>query len=448
MLANESIGRLLAKMSIPAMIAMLVQATYNLVDTIFVGRGVGALAIGGLTVAFPFQIFMMAIALMLGTGAASVVSRALGAGDKDLAARTAGSTVATAAVLGVLLAIVGFLFTNPILRLLGASDQLLPIASEYMRIVLFGTPFITVAMSSNHVIRAEGAARVSMIVMIVGALINIALDPIFIFGLGMGVRGAALATVIGQGASFLIAVGFFATGRSTHTLTIAHFIPRAQILGRVFLLGLPAFVRQFGGTFVAVLVNNAAVNYGGDLAIAAFGAINRTLIFALMPIFGLAQGYQPIAGFSYGAGRFDRVRQSTRLAGLVAVSVTTFFFVIMVAAPRALMSVFSVDADLVEIGVPAMRMVVFVLPVVGLQVVGATYFLAVGKAVPSLFLGMLRQIILLIPLVSILPPLLGLRGLWMSFPIADTMAAAITMLWLGIYMRKLPRTAVTPSLEG
>jgi len=446
LLGTEKIGPLLARMSIPAMLAMFVTALYNVVDTIFIGRGVGALAIGGLTVAFPFQIFTMALAMLLGTGAASVVSRALGTGDRERAARTTGSTIASAVIVGLMLAVVGFVFTDPILRLFGASEQLLPYATEYLPTVLFGTPFIVVAMASNNLIRAEGNAKVSMLVMLVGALANIILDPIFIFGFGLGIRGAALATVIAQALSLLVTVLYYAAGRSTLDLHVGHFVPNPRILRPVLLLGLPAFVRQFGGSFLAVLVNNAALRYGGDLAIASFGAINRLLIFALMPIFGLAQGYQPIAGYNYGAGKIDRVRQSTRITGVVAVAITGFFFGVMVAFPESLLSIFTSNRSMLDIAVPAMRTIVFVLPLVGLQVVGGTFFLAVGKTVPSLFLGMLRQIILLIPLVAILPPLLGLRGLWMAFPIADTLAAAITMAWLAIYMRrKLERVVLEPA---
>ncbi|MEE8440120.1 MAG: MATE family efflux transporter [Spirochaetia bacterium] len=436
LLGTEKIGRLLARMSVPAMFAMFINALYNVVDTIFIGRGVGALAIGGLTVAFPYQIFVIAVALMLGTGAASVVSRALGAGDHERAGLTTGTTIAFAAFCGVVLATVAFTLTDPILRLFGASEQLLPYATEYFTTVLFGTPFIVVAMAANNLIRAEGNAKVSMLVMLVGAVANIVLDPILIFGFGLGIRGAALATVIGQALSLLVTVAYFGSGRSTLDLRVRHLLPKARLLRPVLAMGLPAFIRQFGGSFLLVLVNNAALHYGGDLAIAAFGAINRLLIFALMPIFGLAQGYQPIAGYNYGAGRMDRVKQSTRITGMVAVAVTGFFFVVMVAFPRSLLSVFTDSVTMLNIAVPAMRRVVFVLPLVGLQVVGGTFFLAVGKAVPALFLGMLRQIILLIPMVAILPSLFGLDGLWIAFPIADTLAAIVTMGWLALFMRR------------
>jgi putative MATE family efflux protein len=429
-------------MSIPAIVAMLVNALYNVVDTIFVGRGVGALAIGGLTVAFPFQIFMMAVAMMLGTGAASVVSRSLGAGDRERAARTAGSTITIAVAAGIILSLVGFLLTDQILRLFGASNELLPYAREYLTTILFGTPFITVAMASNNLIRAEGNAKVSMLVMLVGAVTNIILDPIFIFGLNMGIRGAALATVIGQFCSLLVTVVYFAGGRSSLDLHWRYFSPAPHLMRSVFVLGLPAFIRQFGGSFLAVLVNNVALTWGGDLAIASFGAINRILLFALMPVFGLAQGFQPIAGYNYGAGNVKRVRESLRLTSVIAVVITSAFFALMVGIPRTLLSAFTDSAEMLTIAVPAMRFVVIVLPFVGLQVVGSIFFLAVGKAIPSLVLGMLRQIILLIPLVAIMPPLLGLRGLWLAFPVADSIATAITVGWLLIFIRRhLPKGA-------
>jgi len=433
-------------MSVPAMLAMFVNALYNLVDTIFVGRGVGSLAIGALTVAFPFQILTMAIAMLLGTGAASIVSRSLGAGDRDRASRTAGTSISLSAIAGVLLSATGFAATTPVLRLFGGSDDLLPLATTYLRTILIGTPFLVIAMASNNLIRAEGNAKVSMAVMMVGAIANIILDPIFIFALDMGIRGAAVATMIGQILSFGVSAVYLLSGRSGLRIRIRDLIPAARLGRSVAALGLPAFIRQFGGTFVAVLVNNAAREHGGDLAIASFGMINRVLIFALMPVFGLAQGYQPIAGYNYGAGQIDRVRQSTRLTTAVAVLITGFFFVLMVLIPESLLSVFTRDAALLEIAVGAMRTIVFVLPLVGLQVVGATFFLAVGKAIPSLFLGMLRQIILLIPLIAVLPRILGLRGVWLSFPLADTLAAAITVGWLIVFMRRnLDRPAASPA---
>jgi MATE family, multidrug efflux pump len=446
LLGTERIGPLLARMSVPAMFAMFVTALYNVVDTIFLGRGVGPMAIGGLTVAFPFQIFTLALAMLLGTGAASVVSRALGSGDRDRAARTAGTAIGTAAILGVGLAVIGFTLTDPILRLFGASEQLLPYAEEYLTTILYGTPFIIMAMTANNLIRAEGNAKFSMAVMLVGAVMNIILDPIFIFGFGLGIRGAALATVIGQGLSFLVTVLYFAGGKSSLELHLRHFVPGLATLRPVLVLGLPAFMRQLGGSVLTILVNNTALQYGGDMAIASFGAINRVLVFALMPIFGLAQGYQPIAGYNFGAGRMDRVRQSTRLAGVVATVITGFFLAVMAAFPRSILSAFTNNAEMLAIAVPAMRTIVVVLPLVGLQVVGTTFFLAVGKAGPALFLGMLRQIILLIPLVALLPPLMGLRGLWIAFPIADTLAAAITMIWLALFLRrKLGGRALGPA---
>lgn len=428
------------------MLAMFVHALYNVVDTIFVGRGVGPLAIGALTAALPIQIFMMAIAMLLGTGAASVVSRALGAGDRGRAVGTAGTVMTMAALLGVLIAAAVYVFVTPILRLFGASETLLPFATDYVQIVLFGAPFLTFAMATNNLIRSEGNARMSMLVMMVGAIVNIILDPIFIFGLDMGIRGAALATAIGQFLSCALSVFYYVSGRSSLGITTRALLPSFGLLKPVAVLGLPAFIRQFGGTFVAALVNNIAVAYGGDLAIASFGMINRVLIFALMPVFGLAQGFQPIAGFNYGAGRMDRVRQSTRLTSLVSAVITGFFFVLMVLLPNVILSMFTNDAGLLAIAAPAMRIVVFVLPLVGVQVVGATFFLAVGKAIPSLFLGMLRQIILLIPLVAVLPPLFGLKGLWFAFPIADTLAAAITLSWLTFFIRRrLDHAAAGPA---
>jgi putative MATE family efflux protein len=449
LLGSEHIGKLLLRLSLPAMFAMFITALYNVVDTIFVGRGVGAHAIGGLTVAFPFQIIIMAVALMIGVGSASIVSRALGSGDPERASSTAGNAFSLSAVSGILVAVLGLIFTDPILSLFGATENLLLYAREYVGVVLFGAPFISVAMASNSLVRAEGKAAVAMITMVIGAGLNIILDPIFIFVFQLGIKGAALATVVSQFVSFAYITIFFLSGRSSLEMKFSHLLPNWSVLKEMTILGFPAFVRQFAATFLVVIINNGLRLYGGDLAIAAFGTVNRVLMFAVMPIFGIMQGFQPIAGYNYGARRYDRLGRVLKLANTASTLVALFFFTIMISMPSLILRAFSADPRFIEIGTHAMRIIILILPLVGLQMIGATFFQAIGRAFPSLILSLSRQVILLIPLLLILPIFLQMDGIWLSFPIADGLSTLITMLWVRHEWKKIKgsKEVISPQPE-
>ena len=265
MLGNESIGKILARMSVPAALAMLVMALYNVVDTIFIGRGVGTDAIGGLTIAFPFQIIVMAFAGMIGFGTASVVSRSLGAGNRERAYTAAGNAFTSSVGFGLLVTVVGYALLDPILRLFGATPVLLGYAREYLSVILIGSVFITFSMATNNIVRAEGRATVAMVTMVLGAVANIILDPIFIFGFNLGIRGAALATVSSQFLSFAFLLFFFLSGRSSLKIRLPHLKPVGSVLKVVFALGVPTFIRQSGMSLVLIIVNNLLGHYGADI---------------------------------------------------------------------------------------------------------------------------------------------------------------------------------------
>lgn len=443
-LACEPIVPLLARMALPATVAMAVNALYNLVDTIFIGQGVGALAIAGLGVAFPVQIIILSIALMMGIGTASVISRSLGAGNSERAARAVGGSFSVLVLLAVALTVVGLSLLDPVLILFGATPDILPFAREYLGTVLPGAVFIGTAIAANHTVRAEGRATMSMTIVVTGALANIGLDALFIFGFDLGIQGAALATVVAQFLSFVLAVMFYlvpGTRRSFRgsrlPLRIRHLLPDREILREVMSVGLAAFVRQFGQSFFVIITNNALRSYGQDLHIAAFGVMNRVLIFTLMPLIGISHGLQPIVGYNYGAGNFGRVRRAVFVAFGVAVGVALVFFAVIMLAPGLVFSIFTDNAELIDIGRDALRIVMLVLPMIGLQLAGVVYFQAVGKAVPALFLSMSRQIVFLIPLVLLLPLALGLTGIWAAFPIADAAAAVLTLILLARQLRML-----------
>jgi len=430
MLGTQGIGKLLLRLSVPATVAMLVMGLYNVVDTIFVGRGVGTEAIGGLTVAFPFQIIVMAFAGMIGFGTASVVSRNLGAGDRERAYTAAGNAFTVSIGFGLLATVLGYALLDPILRLFGATPVLLGYAREYLSVILAGSVFITFSMAVNNVVRAEGKATVAMVTMILGAVANMILDPIFIFAFRMGIRGAALATVISQMLSFVFLAAFYAGGRSALKIRLRHLKPRGSVLREVFSLGVPAFIRQGGASIVLILVNNLLGRYGGDIYLSVFGVVFRILHFVLMPLMGLVQGFQPITGFNYGAGNIDRVRHAVRLSLAVSTAVAVVGFLVLSLLPGPIFRIFSTDMNLITAGIPVLRVVVLIIPFVGIQMIGASYFQAVGKAVPAFFLGLSRQFIFLLPLMIVLPLLFGLWGVFAAYPLADLCSTAVTGFWL------------------
>lgn len=427
-LGNEKISKLLFNLSLPATIGMIVNALYNIIDTIFIGRGVGTLAIGGLTIAFPIQMLIMAFAQMVGIGSASAISRNLGAGNVEKADHVAGNSFVAILILSSMLATLGLLFTEPLLRLFGASDTILPYAKDYITIILMGSVFFSFTVSSNNLVRAEGNAKVSMISMLIGTGLNIILDPIFIFTFDMGIRGAAYATILSQFCSFIFLTIYLFSGKSTIKVRWHHLKPDFSILKEIFSVGLASFARQVASSAVAIVVNNSLVFYGGDLAISVFGIINRVTMFLFMPMFGVVQGVQPIAGFNYGANKYERVREVVKLGVIVTVIYASISVLIAQLFPSAIFSIFTTDADLIAKGTPALRLVLLMLPIVGIQIVGGSLFQSLGKAIPALVVSMLRQTLILIPLLLTLPKIggLGLTGIWISFPLADFLSTATT----------------------
>ena len=412
------------------MIAMLVNSLYNLVDTIFVGQSSGALAIAALGIAFPIQLLIGGFAQMFGVGVASIVSRKLGEKNEKAAALAAGNALKATAITSLLFAIVGIIFLEPLLKIFGATEDILPFAKDYMGIVFMGAMFISISMCSNNILRAEGKAKVSMTIMLIGAGLNIVLDPIFIFGFGMGIRGAAIATLISQIASSLYAIRFFLKRKSSLPFKKSSFKISFPIIRETVSLGFPTLIRQGGSSLMILTANNMLGFYGGDLAIAAYGMISKLMIFFLMPIFGMVQGFQPITGYNYGAKKSDRVKQVLYKAIIVTSVMGLLFFAIIQIFSKGLLSLFTSSHELLNIAVPALRIVMLGLPFIGIQTIGATFFQSIGKSVPALLLGLSRQFIILIPLVLLLPQFFSLNGVWMAFPIADTVSTIITVIWL------------------
>ena len=436
-LGKEKIWKLLLKLSIPATIGMMVNAIYNLVDAIYIARGVGTNAIGGLALAFPVQMLIMAFGGLLGMGAASVISRNLGSGNRDRAATAVGNTLVLSTLLGTVVAVIGLIFLDPLIYLLGASEVLHVFAKDYLSIILIGGIFMTVAMVASMLVRSEGQAKVAMRIMIFGAGLNIILDPIFIFVFKLGIAGAAWATTISQFASFLYVIFFYLRKGSSISFKAASFIPQWSVLKEILALGIPAFIRQGGMSILMVIVNNTLGSYGGDIFISAYGVINRMIMFILMPIFGILQGFQPIAGYNYGARNPERVKTTVKLSMLTLAAFGALSALVLSVFPGFFVSLFTPDENLIKVARGFLRIIVLMFPLIGVQFIGAGFFQTIGKPIPSLILGMSRQYLLLIPLVIILPKFFGINGVMASFPVADFLSTVITVSWLIREMKKL-----------
>jgi len=436
-LADDNIRKLLIKLSVPAMTGMLVMALYNIVDTIFVGRGVGTLGIAGLSIVFPVQMIVLAIGQMFGIGSASVISRSLGEGDVAKANRVLATIFVFTLIISAIITSLALIFIDPLLRLFGATEAIFPYAKSYMGIIIFGSVLFITAMTSNNIIRSEGQAKTAMLAMIIGAGLNIIFDPIFIFVFKMGVAGAAAASVLAQLIAVIYVIAFFQSGKSTLHFRWRSFCLDFSIFWEVVKIGFSSFTRHVAGSIVFIIVNNTLAIFGGDLAIAAYGIIIRFLRLIFMPIFGIAQGMQPIVGYNYGAKRPGKILAVLKIALIYSSIVSIFGLLLIQLFPHFFISIFSADEELIIIGAKALRIMTLAIPIVGFQIIGATMFQALGKALPALFLSMSREILLLIPMVLLLPKFWGVTGVWAASPLSDLAAAVLSFLLLFKLVKKL-----------
>ena len=431
-LDDDRIGRLLIQLTIPAFMGMFVMTLYNVVDTIFVGKFVGtpeqgALAIAGLSIVFPVQMLSMGIGQMMGMGGASLISRLIGANNVARAEHALGNAFSGTVILSVVVMIVGLSNPDFWLRLLGASETILPYAYDYFTIILYGMFFQTFAMSMNTLIRAEGNARVPMIGMIIGAGLNIVFDAIFIIPLKMGVQGAALATVIGQLISSIYFMSYHLTGKSFLKLRTRNLMIQWGIMKDIMAIGVSAFAMVVAGTFASVLVNRTVISFGGDIAIGAFGILHRIMMFALMPGMVIGQGLQPILGFNYGAKRFDRALRVIRIAIVWASGFSILAFFALFFFPEPFLRIFTNDAELVNVSVYASHRIFSVMPIIGAMMVGTVIFQAIGKVLHSIVTSLARSVLFLLPLILILPKYLQMDGVWLAFPLSDVLTFLLTL---------------------
>jgi putative MATE family efflux protein len=437
-LGEMKVINLLIKFSIPAIVGMLVNALYNVVDRVFIGNGVGYLGIAGVTIGFPIMLLMMAFAVLIGIGANSLVSIKLGQNKKEEAEVIFGNAISLLIISSLLLSVIGLVYLDPILKFLGSSDDILPYARDYMQIILIGGVFQSLGMGMNNFIRSEGNPKIAMYTMLIGAILNAVLNPVFIFIFGMGMRGAALATILAQFVSAVWVFVYFLQGKSLFKIRRANLMLKPSVVSRILALGLAPFAMQIAASIQNFIMNTSLVNYGGDIAISGMGIVNSIITLMIMPLFGINQGVQPIIGYNYGAKKFDRVKEAYKLAVIFATIVVVIGWIVTRVFPEQLVSLFNrKDKELIAFGTEATRTFLMFLPVVGFQIISSNYFQAIGKPMQSALLGLSRQVLILIPALLILPKFFGLKGVISAGPLADVISTVVTGIFILIEMKKL-----------
>ncbi len=427
---SENLRLLLFKFSAPTITGMVIIALYNFVDTLFVGNAVGPDAIAGLTVVLPVMIFIVAIGLLTGVGSASIVSRSLGRGDNNKAITAGGDGIILNTILNVIIIIPIFIFSENILKFLGASSQVLPYSRDYLDIMLLGFIFLSFSINGTNLIRAEGRPRASMYEMLIGAILNIILDYFFVIIFGWGVKGAALATVISHIASAAYIFIFFMSRSSIFHLRLNMFKINKSISGEILKLGTPSFLMEIVGSVVFLLFIKFVSRYGGDVYITITGIGIRIVDLIFMPIVGISQGFSPLVGFNYGAKLYSRVKRVLREAFIWASVITLSGFIVMVVFPEFLIGIFTTDVDVIEKGAAPLRFIAMLAPLWSFPILGSAFFQAIGKARPSLVITLSRDLFFFIPSVFILPLFFGLTGVWASWPVTDFSCFLITVIFL------------------
>lgn len=436
LILNGSLRKLLFKFSLPATIGLIVSALYNVVDTLYVGHGVGPLAIAGLAIVLPFQILMFAVGMMIGVGSGSIISRSLGKNDRHKAILTAGNGIILNFLISIIFMVPCFFFMDKILIFFGASKDVIVYSRDYMSVILLGFMFQSFDIAGNNIIRAEGKPKASMYVLILGAVLNIILDPIFIFVFKMGVRGAAIATVISQIFSTLYILLYFMFGKSVFKLNLKMFKLNYQVIKEILKIGFPSFLMSIVDSVIFIFFNRAIMKYGNDMYIAIMGISIRVMDITIMPIIGITQGFSTITGFNYGAKKYARVRFILKESFIWTTVISALSFLLVFGFPKLMLGIFSSSQDLISIGIVPIRITTVFFITLGIQFIGGTFFQAIGKAVPALILNIARQVVFLIPGIIILPLFFKLNGVWFSLPLSDFLSTVLTSFFV-LYELKL-----------
>lgn len=438
-MGSKKILPLLVEFSIPAIIGMLVNAIYNVVDRIFIGNapGLGAIGIAGITISYPVTLVLMAISLMVGVGGATRFSIALGQKKHKEAAIYQGNAIILTVIFGLIFMVFGNLFVNSLLVMLGSSDRVLPYARDYLSIVLYGAVFQCVAMCGNNFSRAQGNPKNAMISQLIGAGFNIVFDYILIIKFNMGMQGAALATIGGQFLSMIWQLCYLCSNRSLIKLDLQHIKIRISFALDIIRTGIPAFLMQMANSVLNFILNSSLGTYGGDVAISAVGIITSFQTICQMPLTGLMQGQQPLISYNYGAQKIDRVKETLKYSIIGGTIIALLGFLAVELFPKTIILMFNNEPEVVELGTRAIRIWFICLPLLGAQIMSANYFQCIGKIKVASVLNLLRQVIVLIPMILILSSLIGLDGIFIAVPIADLTAFLITIFLFIKSIRKI-----------
>lgn len=445
-LGTENVRTLLVRYALPAIIAMTAATLYNMVDSIFIGQGVGALAISGLALTFPLMNLGAAFGSLVGVGAATLVSVKLGQKDYDTAQRVLGNVVVLNVLLGLAFSLVVYPLLTPILYFFGASADTVGYARDYMEVILYGNVFTHLYFGLNAVLRASGHPKQAMYATVTTVLLNTLLDPLFIYGFGWGIRGASIATVLAQCVSLVWQVRFFSNPNELLHFHRGIFKLKRKIVTASLAIGLSPFMMNTAACLIVILINQGLKRHGGDLAIGAYGIVNRLAFVVVMIVMGFNQGMQPIAGYNYGARLYHRVDEVLKLTILCATCVTCTGFAVGMLWPEAVVSIFTTDSELIARSARGLRITFLFFPIIGFQMVTANFFQSIGMAGKSIILSLSRQLLILLPSLLILPLYWGEDGVWYSMPLSDLLASLIALVMLVGQLRQFKHTSSTTGL--
>ena len=434
----ESIPRLMWRYFLPAFASVIIHSLYNIVDRIFIGQGIGALALSGLSAIFPIMIIMMAFGMLIGMGAGVRVSLNLGKQNFNRAEKVLGNAFVMMIIVALFITVLGFVIKRPLLHFFGVGEATFNYADDYLSIILLGSVFNITGYSLNNIIRSEGNAKIAMVSIFIAAGLNLILDPIFIFVLNMGVKGAAIATVISQFVLFVWVIIHFLSKRSVVRLKINNFRLQSSIVWHILTVGFAPFSMQMASSVIFGTYNLQLVKYGSDIAVGVMGIIISVAMLLVMTVIAVNMAAQPIIGFNYGAKNYHRVKQTFVISLISATVISIGGFSVAQLFPEAIIKSFnSSDEQLLEIGVRGLRIFLVALPFVGFQIITGNYFQAIGKAGTAAFVSLMRQVIILLPLLFILPKHYGITGVWMAGPVSDIISAVVVSVFLIHEMRRL-----------